>query len=71
VKMGRKPSLKPHQQREARALVAAGETQRSAARSYNVSEATISRLVGCIERSGVSDNNLHPATFLRVALELY
>jgi len=46
VKFGRKPSLTPHQQREARARVAAGETQRSIARSYNVSQATISRLAG-------------------------
>jgi hypothetical protein len=46
VKFGRKPSVTPHQQREARARVAAGETQRSVARIYNVSQATISRLVG-------------------------
>jgi DNA invertase Pin-like site-specific DNA recombinase len=45
VKLGRKPKLTEHQQREARARVAAGETQRSIARSYNVSQATISRLV--------------------------
>ena len=45
VKFGRKPMLTDHQQREARARVAAGETQRSVARSYNVSQATISRLV--------------------------
>ncbi|MGH7918289.1 MAG: recombinase family protein [Candidatus Binataceae bacterium] len=44
VKFGRKPTLTPHQQREARARVAKGETQRSVARSYNVSQATISRL---------------------------
>jgi DNA invertase Pin-like site-specific DNA recombinase len=44
VRMGRKPNLTPHQQREARARVAAGETQRSVARSYNVGRATISRL---------------------------
>ncbi len=44
VKFGRKPILTPHQQREARARVVAGETQRSVARSYNVSQATISRL---------------------------
>ena len=36
VKFGRKPKLTPHQQREARERVAAGETQRSVARSYNV-----------------------------------
>jgi DNA invertase Pin-like site-specific DNA recombinase len=44
VRFGRKPKLTPHQQREARERVAAGETQRSVARSYNVDQATISRL---------------------------
>jgi len=44
VKFGRKPKLTPHQQREARARIEAGETQRSVARSYSVSQTTISRL---------------------------
>ena len=44
VKFGPKPKLTPHQQQEARARVAAGELQRSVARSYNVSQSTISRL---------------------------
>src|SRR3954468_11499862 len=44
VKFGRKPILTPHQQREARTRLDAGETQRSVARSYNVSQSTISRL---------------------------
>jgi DNA invertase Pin-like site-specific DNA recombinase len=44
AKFGRKPTLTPHQQKEARERIAAGETQRSIARSYNVSQATISRL---------------------------
>jgi DNA invertase Pin-like site-specific DNA recombinase len=44
VVFGRKPILTPHQQKEARARVDAGEPQRSVARSYNVSQATISRL---------------------------
>ena len=44
VKFGRKPKLTPHQQREARTRLEVGETQRSVARSYNVSHATISRL---------------------------
>jgi DNA invertase Pin-like site-specific DNA recombinase len=44
VKFGRKPTLTPHQQQEARERLATGETQRSGARSYNVSQATISRL---------------------------
>jgi DNA invertase Pin-like site-specific DNA recombinase len=44
VQFGRKPKLTPHQQREARKRIDEGETQRSVARSYNVSQATISRL---------------------------
>jgi DNA invertase Pin-like site-specific DNA recombinase len=44
VRFGRKPILTPHQQKEARQRIAAGETQRSVARSYNVSQSTISRL---------------------------
>jgi DNA invertase Pin-like site-specific DNA recombinase len=44
VRFGRKPKLTAHQQREARERIDAGETQRSIARSYNVSQATISRL---------------------------
>jgi DNA invertase Pin-like site-specific DNA recombinase len=44
VKFGRKPTLTPHQQQEARERLAEGETQRSVARSDNVSQATISRL---------------------------
>ena len=44
VKFGRKPKLTPHQRREAAARLERGETQRSVARSYNVSQATISRI---------------------------
>src|SRR6202140_5295849 len=44
VRFGRKPTLTPHQQQEARKRLAEGETQRSVARSYNVSQSTISRL---------------------------
>jgi len=44
VKFGRKPILTPHQQKEARKRLDAGETQRSVAHSYNVSQSTISRL---------------------------
>jgi DNA invertase Pin-like site-specific DNA recombinase len=44
VKFGRRPILTPHQQKEARKRVEEGEPQRSVARSYNVSQATISRL---------------------------
>ena len=45
VKFGLKPILTPHQQQEGRKRLDAGETQRSVARSYNVSQSTISRLV--------------------------
>ena len=44
VKFGRKPTLTQHQQNEARKRIEMGETQRSVARSYNVSQETISRL---------------------------
>jgi DNA invertase Pin-like site-specific DNA recombinase len=44
VTFGRKPSLTSHQQKEVHQRIDAGETQRSVARSYNVSQATISRL---------------------------
>jgi len=44
VKLGRKPILTPHQQKAARARVDAGQPQRGIARSYNGSQATISRL---------------------------
>ena len=43
-KFGRKPTLTPHQQREARERLDGGETRRGVVRSYNVSQATISRL---------------------------
>jgi DNA invertase Pin-like site-specific DNA recombinase len=44
VKMGRKPKMTPHQMKEALRWREAGEPQRSVAFSYNVSQATISRL---------------------------
>jgi DNA invertase Pin-like site-specific DNA recombinase len=46
IRFGRKPKLTAHQQAEARARLAQGETQVAIARSYNVSHMTISRLVG-------------------------
>jgi hypothetical protein len=46
VKFGRKPKLTPHQKREAiKRRDKEGETLRSIGRSYNVSAATISRLM--------------------------
>jgi hypothetical protein len=47
---GRTRKLTAHQQREARERIEAGETHRSVARSYNVSQATISRLTAGVER---------------------
>ena len=44
VKLGRKPKLTLHQQREAAARVAEGETVRDVARTYAVHHSTISRL---------------------------
>jgi DNA invertase Pin-like site-specific DNA recombinase len=44
VKMGRKPKLTPHQQKEALRRRDAGEPMRDIARTYNVSHSTISRL---------------------------
>jgi len=44
VKLGRKPKLTAHQQREALRRRSAGEPVREIARTYNVSHSTISRL---------------------------
>jgi DNA invertase Pin-like site-specific DNA recombinase len=44
VKMGRKPILTQHQQKEARGRLAEGATTRELAKSYGVSRSTISRL---------------------------
>jgi len=44
VKMGCKPKLTPHQQREAMKRRDSGEAVREIARSFNVHHATISRL---------------------------
>jgi DNA invertase Pin-like site-specific DNA recombinase len=44
VKFGRPPALTPHQRREAKQRLANGEAQADVARSFNVSQATISRL---------------------------
>jgi DNA invertase Pin-like site-specific DNA recombinase len=44
VKMGRKPKMTPHQQKEALRRRDAGEPMRDIAHSYNVSHSTISRL---------------------------
>jgi len=43
VRFRGKPKLTPHQGRQARQRIASGETQRSVARSYNVSQSPISR----------------------------
>lgn len=44
VALGRKPTLTPHQQQEARTRCVSGEAAADIARSYNVSRSTISRL---------------------------
>jgi DNA-binding MurR/RpiR family transcriptional regulator len=44
VKLGRRPKLTPHQQREAIKRRESGEAMRDIARSYDVSHSTISRL---------------------------
>ena len=44
VKFGRPPSLTPHQRQEAIQQLAEGTTQADLARTYGVSQATISRL---------------------------
>jgi DNA invertase Pin-like site-specific DNA recombinase len=55
VKFGRPPSLTPHQRREAIQRLAEGQSQAEIARSYNVSQATISRLGGSpFDRAGAS-----------------
>jgi DNA invertase Pin-like site-specific DNA recombinase len=45
VKLGRRPKLTPHQQQEARERRKDGEPIRDIARSYNVHNSTISRLI--------------------------
>jgi hypothetical protein len=45
VKFGRKTALTSHQQAEALERLAAGDTQRTVAALFNVSQATISRLI--------------------------
>jgi DNA invertase Pin-like site-specific DNA recombinase len=51
VKMGRKPKLTAHQQREALQRRDAGEPTREIARTYNVSHSTISRITQDNENS--------------------
>ncbi|NML91990.1 helix-turn-helix domain-containing protein, partial [Sphingobium sp. TB-6] len=46
VKFGRKAALTPHQRAEALERLAAGDTQRTVAALFDVSQATISRLIG-------------------------
>jgi DNA invertase Pin-like site-specific DNA recombinase len=45
VRLGRRPKLTPHQQQEARQRKQSGEAIRDIARSYNVHNSTISRLI--------------------------
>ena len=48
VKFGRPPALTAHQRQEALARLASGEAQADVARTFNVGQATISRLAGNI-----------------------
>jgi hypothetical protein len=48
VKFGRPPALTLHQRQEALQRLANGEAQADIARSFNVGQATISRLAGSI-----------------------
>jgi hypothetical protein len=45
TKFGRKPKLTPHQVKEIIRRIDAGESQAAMARTFNVNQATISRLV--------------------------
>jgi DNA invertase Pin-like site-specific DNA recombinase len=56
VKFGRPPSLTPHQRQEALQRLNGGEAQADVARSYAVSQATISRLLPSpfVESAGVA-----------------
>jgi DNA invertase Pin-like site-specific DNA recombinase len=51
ARFGRKPKLTPDQQKEGRARLAAGESTRQIARSYNVHHATVSRLASGRQRA--------------------
>jgi DNA invertase Pin-like site-specific DNA recombinase len=57
IKFGRPSKLTPHQRREAMERIAAGAVQAELARSYGVSQATISRLAapGPFAESAVVD----------------
>ena len=48
VKFGRPPALTAHQRQEALERLSKGEAQADIARSFNVGQATISRLAGSI-----------------------
>jgi DNA invertase Pin-like site-specific DNA recombinase len=54
VRLGRKPTLTPHHQREAIKRIAAGDTQRGIARSYNVGQATIFAPHGVTSAASIS-----------------
>ena len=49
VRLGRKPKLTSHQQKEARKRHEAGESERAIARSFNVNQSTINRLLAALE----------------------
>jgi DNA invertase Pin-like site-specific DNA recombinase len=53
VKFGRLPKLTPHQRQEALERLGKGDTQADIARTFNVSQATISRLEERLPFEGV------------------
>ena len=72
---GRPFKMTPHQRREAinrrdRGEESQPEIGRSLQRERG-DDFEVGGMKGFIEPSGASDNNLHPATFLRVASELH
>jgi DNA invertase Pin-like site-specific DNA recombinase len=73
--LGRPFKMTPHQRREAinrrdRGEESQPEIGRSLQRERG-DDFEVGGMKGFIELSGASDNNLHPATFLRVASELH
>jgi DNA invertase Pin-like site-specific DNA recombinase len=61
VRFGRKPILTAHQRKEAFQRLANGEAQADVARSFNVSQATISRLSGGSSVPFAVENGASPA----------
>ena len=65
VRLGRRPKLTPHQQREALERRAKGEALTEIARSYNVSHSTISRLKAAPYDDAYAAGDATPAAVLK------